>query len=234
MSIGSDSGEAYSETSSESTVETADAPDTLDLTDSEVAYAYGEKDSDGAKTSSVEQTTENLESDGDEALENAEEEQQTETVEEDAGEIRTDDGEITHVKCIREDLAGTDHPETGVPYETKVVEVNGQKLEVTVPRFDSKFDVELSRDQLRLSRDKHDQICNQKLKEAVEADPEWAGKTFSKEDLERIDNGDSPANFTWHHDGGQVGRMQLVDSEIHDNTRHTGGIAIWGCKSKYV
>lgn len=147
---------------------------------------------------------------------------------------KTDTADVIHVICKRDDLAGMEHPETGVPYETKIVEVNGQKLEVTVPQFESNFDMKLDSDQLLLSRQKHEVICNAKLKECCEENPDWAKETFSQKQLEQIKNGVTPENYTWHHDGGEVGHMQLVDSKTHYNTRHTGGIAIWGCTSKYI
>lgn len=142
--------------------------------------------------------------------------------------------EVTHVKCIRDDLAGKEHPETGVPYETRIVEVNGKQLEVTVPRFESDFDFKLEKDQLQLDRGKHNEICYEKLKEYCDQNPEWAKEHFSDKQLDQINNGMKPEGYIWHHDGGEVGHMQLVDSRIHHETRHTGGIAIWGNKSKYT
>jgi hypothetical protein len=145
-----------------------------------------------------------------------------------------DNPDAIHVNCTREDLAGMEHPETGVPYETKVVEVNGKQLEVTVPKFESSYDFKLESDQLQLDRQKHNDICNAKLKEHCEANPDWASETFSQKQLDQIKNGKNPEGYTWHHDGGEVGHMQLVDSKVHHDTRHTGGIAIWGNKSKYT
>lgn len=147
---------------------------------------------------------------------------------------KQDSGEVIHVNCTREDLAGKENPETGVPYETTVVEVNGKQLEVTVPKFESNFDTKLEDDQLQLDRQKHNDICNEKLKEYCDQNPEWAKENFSDKQLDQIKNGKKPEGYTWHHDGGEVGHMQLVDSKIHNDTRHTGGIAIWGNKSKYT
>ena len=131
-------------------------------------------------------------------------------------------------------MAGKEHPETGVHYETKTVAVNGKQLEVTVPEFEDKYDFKLEDDQLQLDRSQHEDICNAKLKEYCDENPEWAKETFSQEQLDQIQSGKRPEGYTWHHDGGEVGHMQLVDSKIHHDTRHTGGIAIWGNKSKYI
>lgn len=39
--------------------------------------------------------------------------------------------------------------------------------------------------------------------------------------------GDTPDGYTWHHDA-EAGKMQLVDTETHQKTGHTGGRSIWG------
>ena len=52
-------------------------------------------------------------------------------------------------------------------------------------------------------------------------------KQFTTEQLEDIALGDTPSGFTWHHDA-ETGKMQLVDTNIHNSTNHTGGRNIWG------
>ena len=205
----------------ETTIEATTAGGKEDITATEVAAAFDEEPS--VKTdmfevpgSKVEQSTSKVDS--------------TEPI----GTEKAETSEAIHVNCTREDLAGKEHPETGVPYETKVVEVNGKQLEVTVPKFESNFDFKLESDQLQLDRQKHNDICNARLKEHCEANPDWASETFSQKQLDQIKSGKNPEGYTWHHDGGEVGHMQLVDSKVHHDTRHTGGIAIWGNKSKYT
>lgn len=244
-------------------VGTSEAPDAGSLTDAETASAFDEDSSEitapDVKSSlenekeATTETTDNVDtpdpSKGEIELAFDEEvpEKETETKVQDTktevaptqpetkeGVEKNDNSETIHVNCTREDLAGKEHPETGVPYEAKVVEVNGKQLEVTVPNFDSKYDTKLENNQLQDSRQKHDDICNAKLKEHCENNPEWAKENFNSKQLDAIMNGKRPPGYTWHHDGGEVGHMQLVDSKIHQDTRHTGGIAIWGNKSKYT
>ncbi len=50
---------------------------------------------------------------------------------------------------------------------------------------------------------------------------------LSLRQLEQIENGDTPDGYTWHHDA-EAGKMQLVDTETHQKTGHTGGRSIWG------
>ena len=68
--------------------------------------------------------------------------------------------------------------------------------------------------------------CNAQLKESINSNPELK-KQFTTEQLEDIALGDTPSGFTWHHDA-ETGKMQLVDTNIHNSTNHTGGRNIWG------
>ncbi|MDR1580817.1 MAG: HNH endonuclease [Synergistaceae bacterium] len=134
--------------------------------------------------------------------------------------------EKNYIRCINENLEGKNHPETGVPYVRKEIEVLGIKKEVVAPEFHSEFDARLPEEKFQESDSSHFKECNKQLKEAVQKDPDLRAK-FSGEQLEQIYNGDTPDGYTWHHDA-ESGKMKLVDSEIHNKTRHTGGRCFWG------
>ena len=126
-----------------------------------------------------------------------------------------------------ESLEGDRHPITGVPFERKTVEdSDGNEVTGVFPEFDSDFDAQLPEDLYEASDKEQFAECNRQLKEAVEKDPELA-KKFTPEQLEQIKNGDTPDGYTWHHNE-EKGKMQLVDSDIHAKTGHTGGKTIWG------
>lgn len=139
-------------------------------------------------------------------------------------------GEGTSIERIptrNEQLEGQSHPETDVPFVTKIVEnAEGEMIEVVVPEFDSVFDVQLPDDMLQASDSTQFGECNKQLKEAIEKNPELAER-FTDEQLEQIMDGETPDGYTWHHDA-EKGKMQLVDTEIHTKTGHTGGKSIWG------
>lgn len=135
------------------------------------------------------------------------------------------------IKCKNEDLEGKRHPDTGVPFEKRLVEVDGKLYEVVVPRFNSTFDAQLSPDKLKETDAKQFKECNAQLKDAVASNKELREK-FDDEQLEQIENGDTPDGYTWHHDA-DVGKMQLVDTETHQKTGHTGGRAVWGGGTDY-
>jgi hypothetical protein len=119
------------------------------------------------------------------------------------------------------------HPETGVPFKEKTVtDAEGNEVTGVFPEFESELDVQLPEDLEQASDKEQFDECNRQLKEKVENDPEFA-KQFTPEQLEQIKNGDTPDGYTWHHNE-EKGKMQLVDSETHAKTGHTGGKVIWG------
>lgn len=131
------------------------------------------------------------------------------------------------IKTIRDDLAGQPHPETGVIYEEKtVVTDTGEEVIGVFPQFESAFDAQLPKDLYQASDVQQFKECNNQLKEAIEKDPSLKEK-FTERQLEQINQGYTPEGYTWHHNE-DIGKMQLVDSDIHANTRHTGGRSIWG------
>lgn len=131
-----------------------------------------------------------------------------------------------------ESLKGDVHPITGVPFEEKTVtDAEGNKVTGVFPEFDSQFDAQLPDDMLQASDAEQFGECNKQLKEAVDNDPELA-KEFTPDQLEQIKNGDTPDGYTWHHNE-EKGKMQLVDSETHARTGHTGGRSIWGGGSEF-
>lgn len=130
------------------------------------------------------------------------------------------------IPCRNEDLAGKEHLETQVTFEQKTVVIDGVEKEVVVPVFDSAFDAKLPEDKFKSSDAVQFKECNAQLKESLENDPELQAK-FDNEQLEQIESGDTPDGYTWHHDA-EAGKMQLVDSDIHQKTGHTGGRSIWG------
>lgn len=145
-----------------------------------------------------------------------------------------DEGVIKY-PCRNEELAGKEHPVTGVKYEKRIVEIDGYKVEVVMPEFDSEFDAQLP-EELCLAKDKEQfKESNKQLYEAIQKDPELA-KKFTPEQIEQIKDGiktgSAPDGYTWHHDA-ERGKMQLVDSDTHGDSRHTGGKTLWGGGSDY-
>lgn len=161
----------------------------------------------------------------DDKVEKAKNSEQTgETEEKDSSNTEKISYEI-HTR--NESLEGDKHPITGVSFERKTVEdADGNEVTGVFPVFDSEYDAQLPENLYKASDKEQFKECNKQLKEAVEKDPELA-KKFTPEQLEQIKNGDTPDGYTWHHNE-ERGKMQLVDSDIHAKTGHTGGKTIWG------
>lgn len=138
-----------------------------------------------------------------------------------------DENGVIHYRTDRCDLEGKTS-ENGVPYERRIIEINGVKIEGVFPKFDSAFDTELSPDNYKSKA--YAKECNVKLKEAIENDPELKSK-FTPEQLKDIDEGRTPSGYVWHHNE-EPGKMQLVKREDHDRAiggaAHTGGSTLWG------
>ncbi|CAM4193729.1 hypothetical protein BAMA_23980 [Bacillus manliponensis] len=113
------------------------------------------------------------------------------------------------------DLAGGKHPVTGIPYDAD-----------GFPIFEAKGEVTLKEKDFKKSRSTHDRICSKALYEQIIKDPKLASN-FTEEEIELFKHGEVPDRFTWHHHQ-DTGRMQLVDSYLHEKTGHTGGYRIWG------
>ncbi|HFS0969470.1 TPA: HNH endonuclease [Pseudomonas aeruginosa] len=128
--------------------------------------------------------------------------------------------------CRNENLEGDCHPVTGVPFERKVILVNGEEVEGVFAQFDSTCNVQLPEHLHEATNEEQFKYANEQLRQAVEADPELRAK-FTDEQLEQIRNGDRPDGFVWHH-SENPGELQLVDKETHDKTGHTGGQVVWG------
>lgn len=122
---------------------------------------------------------------------------------------------------------GTNHPDTGVPFERKTVkDAEGNDISGVFPVFDSEFDAQLPEELYQSSDKEQFAESNKQIKDAIDKDPEVA-KRFTPEQLEQIKNNDTPDGYTWHHNE-ETGKMQLVKSDIHAQTGHTGGKTIWG------
>jgi hypothetical protein len=149
-----------------------------------------------------------------------------ENIPKDSSDNNTSDVNDKRILCRNEELAGKEHPVTGVPFEKKTIIVDGEQKEVVVPVFDSAFDAQLPEDKIKAIDREQFKECNKQLKEAADKDPELRAK-FTDDQRKQIVNGDTPDGYTWHHDA-ETGKMQLVDTETHRQTAHTGGKTFWG------
>ena len=133
------------------------------------------------------------------------------------------DGKI-HLKTRNESKEGQ-IGEDGVEYMRKTIEVNGVEVEGVFPQFESTIDVQMPDRLTQASDSQQARYCNHELKEKIKSDPEFS-KQFNEEQLEQIENGETPDGYTWHHNE-EPGKMQLISTEEHQSNSHTGGKRIW-------
>lgn len=131
--------------------------------------------------------------------------------------------ESKDIKTRNSDLEGKKHSQTDVPYERDTLP-DGQ--EGVFPVFDAKVEIELPEDLYEGTDREQFRYCNKQLKEQIQNNPELIG-SFRKEQIEQIDNERTPSGYTWHHHQ-QPGKMQLVSTDEHAASGHTGGRVIWG------
>lgn len=131
-------------------------------------------------------------------------------------------------------LSGTEHLETGVPFVEKTIELpNGEVEQGTFPVFDSKFSTIIAEDLYLESDGVHFDLANETLYQGIQENPNLANELgLSQADVQALANGQTPEGYTWHHNE-EPGVIQLVDEEIHEQTGHTGGRAVWGGGSEY-
>ncbi|WLR51735.1 HNH endonuclease [Bacillus tianshenii] len=142
--------------------------------------------------------------------------------------------EAEELETRNDHLVDHEHPETGVPFVEKTVDLpNGQVVEGTFPVFNETFNVMIAEDYYLESDDVHFRIANDSLYQAITENSELINEMeFSQSDVEYLANGQTPDGYTWHHNE-EPGLIQLVDEETHAQTAHTGGRAIWGGGSEY-
>lgn len=154
------------------------------------------------------------------------------------GSVRTSDAAKDVVSGINKDYElvstinsrylGSEHPETGVEYGLRKLEYSdGNKIQGVFPVFDSAANIQLPDDLYKAFFEEQKEYCLEQLQKKTRPIIGGARKNFTEGQLEMIADGKLPGGFTWHHNE-EEGLMQLVDAEIHEATRHTGGMSLWG------
>ncbi len=135
--------------------------------------------------------------------------------------------EVAIIETINADLDGTMHPESGVLYQASTVQLPDETVVQGVfPVFESIYDVQLPEEYYESSSYTHLKLSNDQLYEAIQISPELKAQ-FTDIQLEQIYDGETPDGYTWHHHE-QPGKMQLMDTVIHAQSGHTGGMSLWG------
>jgi len=120
------------------------------------------------------------------------------------------------------------HPDTAVEFDQAFLKYSdGRKIVGVFPKFDSAADVQLSKDLYKASFPQQEKYCLEQLQKQLKNPFSATRKNFSDAEVEQILDNKLPDGYTWHHNQKE-GFMQLVSREIHEATRHTGGMSLWG------
>ncbi len=115
-------------------------------------------------------------------------------------------------------LAGKKHPVTNVVFDKR-----------GFPIFDDKaiYDTRLSKTIYTIKDPKyHMRACTRELREKINSGA-IDKKLFNESQLNAIKKGeDKIPGYTWHHHQ-DFGRMQLISEELHNKTKHIGGMKLW-------
>lgn len=134
----------------------------------------------------------------------------------------------TLLETINQKLLGSAHEKTGIKFVLSKIELSdGRKLQGVFPQFDSFVDIELPKELYKADFNSQKKECLEQLQKKLKNPFSKLRDKFTEDQIEDIMNGILPDGFTWHHNE-QEGLMQLVDTLIHDQTGHTGGMSIWG------
>jgi len=125
-------------------------------------------------------------------------------------------------------LAGQVHPKTGIHYKMRKLKYSGGRMVKGVfPEFDSYADIQLPKRLYGETEARQNDYCLKALSKDINSMLSKFKSNFSSSELALLAEGKLPPGFTWHHNEKE-GLMQLVETRIHSQTAHTGGMSLWG------
>lgn len=134
----------------------------------------------------------------------------------------------TEIQAINAGYEGDVHPVSGVPFDRAEIHYNDQIISEVFPVFPETFTAQISEAHYLNNDQMHFQEANAQFAAAIQSNFALASELgLSDMDLGNLQQGVTPQGYTWHHHE-QPGQLQLVDSELHGQTAHTGGRFIWG------
>lgn len=132
-----------------------------------------------------------------------------------------------------QNLLGKVHPRTGVKYGITKLELsdgkNIKKVKGVFAKFDTVLEEQLPKDLYKASEAQQKKYLGEVLQKQINTPTgrKKLEKIFDADQIKEIEAGNVPTGYTWHHNEKE-GLMQLVNSETHAATGHTGGMSIWG------
>jgi hypothetical protein len=115
-------------------------------------------------------------------------------------------------------FAGTRHPESGIVFDNRGFPILDEHV---------KYETRISGNLKNMSREAHMRAGTRQLRADIEAGV-IDKNMFSEKQLTQIKSGlYKIEGYTWHHHQ-DLGRMQLVPTDIHKEVKHVEGFEMWG------
>lgn len=140
--------------------------------------------------------------------------------------------DVNNIETINDNLEGSSHEETGVPFVRETVTLpDGELVSGVYPDFNEEFSAQISESLYLSTDDVQFHEATEQLSFEMEHNDELRSQ-FTPEQLAQIRAGETPDGFVWHHHQ-EPGRLELVDEQVHAQTGHSGGRSLWGGGSDY-
>lgn len=136
-----------------------------------------------------------------------------------------DENNKIYLNCRNQGLENNKHPETKILYVRKEITIQGIVIEGVFPQFEYIVSYELPETQITATEKSQFDYLNRQFYQEVLNNPKLR-EQFTEQQIEILSKGKNPPGFTWHH-SEEYGKMQLVSTEIHSKSAHTGGDSIW-------
>lgn len=119
--------------------------------------------------------------------------------------------------------------DTGVPFIRRSADLSDDlAVEGVFPEFDSLHHVELGSKANGMSLYEQFNACREDLQQSISDNHELRENvTFGEMERLAEPQGFTPEHYTWQHNP-ETGSFDLVKTDIHSSTGHTGGNAFWG------
>ena len=128
------------------------------------------------------------------------------------------------------DLEGESHP-SGVEFTRQEVDMgDGVTISGVFPEFESRFDTDLGDEARSMTLHEQFSACREHFLDRMYDDPKTL-EGLTLEDMDHLEHGYFPGGCTAQHNA-RVGSFSIVDSDVHRQTGHTGGNALWTPKAR--
>lgn len=136
------------------------------------------------------------------------------------------EGEPIRISTRNEGLEGQTN-DLGIPFSRREVELgDGLTVSGVFPEFESKFEINLGQDANDMTLSQQFGKCKEGLQNSLGNNLDKLGD-IPIDAFDKLNSSYAPEGFTYHHEP-ETGRFTMTYEDLHGQTGHTGGNALWG------